>query len=60
MATWKLRNYRAAGVVSDYGVGREATILIATASEYVTELVAKVEAGDSAFPSFPKSNAGPV
>ena len=43
-----------------YEAGPEATILFATASEYVTELVAKVEAGDSAFRRFLKSSAGPV
>ena len=49
MAADKLRNYRASGVVSDYEAGPEATILFATASEYVAELVSTVEAGGSAF-----------
>jgi hypothetical protein len=53
-------NYQASGVVSDYEEDPEATILIAIASEYVTEVVAKADAGDSAFRRFLISSAGPV
>jgi hypothetical protein len=56
----ELWNYQASGVVSGYEAGAEATNPSAIASEYVTELLAKAEAGDSAFPRFLKSSAGPV
>jgi hypothetical protein len=60
VATGKVGNYQASGVVSDYEEDPEATILIAIASEYVTEVVAKADAGDSAFRRFLISSAGPV
>ena len=61
VAAEKLWNYRVSGLVSEYEAGPEATILFASASEYVTEVVAMVEAGGSAFRRFlKKSSAGPV
>lgn len=60
MATDKLWNYQASGLVSDDEALAEATIPFANASEYLAELVAMVDAGDSAYRSFPKSSAGPV
>src|SRR5271169_646346 len=60
LAAGKPRNYRGSGLVSEYEAGPRATILLARASDYVAELGAKVEASDSTFPSFPKSNPGPV
>jgi len=49
VAAEKLWNYRGSGRVSDYEVGAEATIPVATASDCVTELVATVEASYSAY-----------
>ena len=60
VATVRLRNYRASGVVSDYEARPEATILFPIASEYVAELVASVGASGSAVRRFLKSRAGPV
>src|SRR5271154_1964688 len=60
LAAGKPRNYRGSGLVSEYEAGPRATILLARASDYVTELGTKVEAGGSALPRFLKSSAGPL